>query len=310
MKAMKNFLLIIFLLSILGISLLYHNDIASYIIDNFIYRKTIVIHEANDYKRNYDFLYVQQTNNFYPKNIQDIYNIFYTILNNGWTEFSFFCDENYYSCLDDVDDITQNDTILSNINNFVSAFNNFDEIEVTTNNFGKINVNVTYAYNEQQIKIVNSEIDKFIKNNINEYMQLEDKIRSFHDYVIEIAEYDADRAKLIEQHLEDNNLYQSHIAYGPLVEGYALCGGYSDAMSLFLDRIGVINYKIATNDHVWNLAKINDQWYHIDLTWDDPVLTNGQNILMHNFFLISTDQLEQLNTKQHNYPKDIYLEAK
>lgn len=310
MKAMKNFLIIIFLLSVLGITLLYHEKIATYIIDNFIYRKTIVINEPNEYKRNYDFLYVQQTNDFYPKNIQDVYNIFYTILNNGWTNFAFFCDDSYTSCLTDIDNLTKNGDILSDINNFVPVFNTFDKISVYTNNFGKINVDVTYAYNETEINAINKKIDEFIKNNIKDYMQAEDKIRLFHDYVVENAEYDTERAELIEQHLDDSNsLYESHIAYGPLLQGYAICGGYSDAMALFLDRIGVINYKIATDDHVWNLVKINDKWYHLDLTWDDPVLSNGENIIMHNFFMITTEELEEINTGQHDYPKNIYLEA-
>ncbi len=310
MKAMKNFLIIIFLLSVLGITLLYHEKIATYIIDNFIYRKTIVINEPNEYKRNYDFLYVQQTNDFYPKNIQDVYNIFYTILNNGWTNFAFFCDDSYTSCLTDIDNLTKNSDILSDINNFVPVFNTFDKISVYTNNFGKINVDVTYAYNEAEINAINKKLDEFIKNNIKDYMQVEDKIRLFHDYVVENAEYDTERAELIEQHLDDSNsLYESHIAYGPLLQGYAICGGYSDAMALFLDRIGVINYKIATDDHIWNLVKINDKWYHLDLTWDDPVLSNGENIIMHNFFMITTEELEEINTGQHDYPKNIYLEA-
>lgn len=310
MKAMKNFLIIIFLLSVLGITLLYHEKIATYIIDNFIYRKTIVINEPNEYKRNYDFLYVQQTNDFYPKNIQDVYNIFYTILNNGWTNFAFFCDDSYTSCLTDIDNLTKNSDILSDINNFVPVFNTFDKISVYTNNFGKINVDVTYAYNETEINAINKKLDEFIKNNIKDYMQVEDKIRLFHDYVVENAEYDTERAELIEQHLDDSNsLYESHIAYGPLLQGYAICGGYSDAMALFLDRIGVINYKIATDNHIWNLVKINDKWYHLDLTWDDPVLSNGENIIMHNFFMITTEELEEINTGQHDYPKNIYLEA-
>ena len=31
--------------------------------------------------------------------------------------------------------------------------------------------------------------------------------------------------------------YHSDIAYGPLVEGYAICGGYADTMKLFLDKL-------------------------------------------------------------------------
>ena len=310
MQGMKRFFVALILLFVLGITLLFHNRIASYIIDNFIYRKTIVINEANQYYRDYDFNYVQQTNNFYPKNIQDIYNIFYTILNNGWTDFSFFCDDSYETCLDDIDSLTENNDALSNINNFVHVYNSFDKIYINPNNFGKIDVSVKYAYTPDLIETINDKIDEFISNNINENMSVKDKIQVFHDYVIENTQYDIDRAYLIENNLDDSNsLYSSHIAYGPLVQGFAICGGYSDAMAIFLDYLGLKNYKIATKYHVWNYVNLDDTWYHIDLTWDDPVLSNGEQIIMHNFFLITAEQLNNLNTEQHNFPTEIYSET-
>ena len=44
--------------------------------------------------------------------------------------------------------------------------------------------------------------------------------------------------------------YASDIAYGPLFEGYGICGGYTDAMELFLEKMGIESYKISSDQHV------------------------------------------------------------
>jgi len=305
MKAMKNFLLFVFILSIFGIALLYHNDIATYLIDNFIYRKTIITYDVNSYKRDYDFTYVQQTDNFYPKNKQDIYNIFYTVLNNGWDTFSFYCDNSYETCINDVNQMVSNNLILSNINNFVHPYNTFDTINITTNNFGKVSIVINYMYNINQISEINEKVDTILNEIIKEEMSPKEKIRVIHDYIIDNTTYDEELAENLTQDKETYK-YQSHIAYGPLIEGYAICGGYSDAMAIFLNKLGIENFKVANSYHVWNYVLIDDNWYHLDLTWDDPVLSSGEQVILQNFFLINDEELETLDTNEHYYDKDVY----
>ena len=100
------------------------------------------------------------------------------------------------------------------------------------------------------------------------------------------------------------------MAYGPLINKLALCGGYTDTMALFLEKMGIPNYRIASENHIWNLVYINNEWKHLDLTWDDPVTSNGTNILTHKFFLINSTTLNNLDKDQHIFEKDIYIEAK
>ena len=104
--------------------------------------------------------------------------------------------------------------------------------------------------------------------------------------------------------------YSSNTAYGVLFEGYGICSGYADAMALFLNYYHIPNYKVVSENHVWNAVYLDGNWYHLDLTWDDPVTENNTNIRLDNFLLITTEQLEQLNTGYHVYDKSIYLEAK
>ena len=81
-------------------------------------------------------------------------------------------------------------------------------------------------------------------------------------------------------------------------------------MALFLDKMGIKNYKISSSSHIWNLVYIDGDWKHLDLTWDDPVLVNGENAITDIFFLISTDELYSKNTSQHIFDENVFSEAK
>ena len=81
-------------------------------------------------------------------------------------------------------------------------------------------------------------------------------------------------------------------------------------MELFLEKMGLRNYKVSSEMHVWNVVEINGRWYHIDLTWDDPVASDGRNYLDHSYFLINTQQLLTIESTQHNFMVDHYLELK
>ena len=101
----------------------------------------------------------------------------------------------------------------------------------------------------------------------------------------------------------------------PLGEGKGICGGYTDAMALFLDKMGITNYKIASENHIWNLVYIDGSWKHLDLTWDDPVSTDGTDYLQHKYFLITTKQLKEADSGdvivvEHNFKDSIYRELK
>ena len=96
-----------------------------------------------------------------------------------------------------------------------------------------------------------------------------------------------------------------HKATGALLDGLAICGGYSDAMAIFLNKLGLNNYKIASANHVWNYVKLDNNWYHLDLTWDDPKTKDNTDVLEYNFYMITTDELNNIKTNYHNYDKKI-----
>jgi len=69
----------------------------------------------------------------------------------------------------------------------------------------------------------------------------------------------------------------SHNAYGALINGRAVCDGIASAFSLLAQKLGfecmvVIGKSMytvaATVNHAWNVVRIHDKYYHIDVTWD------------------------------------------
>jgi len=86
-----------------------------------------------------------------------------------------------------------------------------------------------------------------------------EKAREVHNYLIRNVQYDFTK-----------NAYKS---YGALVEGRAVCQGYSLAYREVLLHLGVkCNVLIGTTSqglHTWNLVTVNGTGYFIDVTFDD-----------------------------------------
>ncbi len=61
----------------------------------------------------------------------------------------------------------------------------------------------------------------------------------------------------------------SHIAYRALVEGKAVCDGYTGAYNLFLKLEGIECSALNNATHIWTVATLDGTEYHIDTTWGD-----------------------------------------
>ena len=82
--------------------------------------------------------------------------------------------------------------------------------------------------------------------------------------------------------------YFPYTAYGCLVGHKAVCQGYALAYKDLMNRLGVDCVYVTSDEmnHGWNMVKIDSQWYHADVTFDDATnKTLGH--LQHNFFLKS-----------------------
>lgn len=257
--------------------------------------------DNNDYYRDYDFTYVQNTKNFIPNNKNDIKNIYYTIVNSGMNNFTFYCPNEYKQCMNDVNSVANDQTIISNINNFVHPYNSFKSLKTEIDSLGKITIEIEKVYNDEMMILIDYKINEIYKKVIgNNNFDNETKIKKIHDYIINTTKYDKDRS--------DNKIinYESDNAYGVLIENYGLCGGYTDAMMLFLEKIGIKSIKISTENHIWNYVYLNNKWLHLDLTWDDPISSDNKDVLDDTYFLINDSELKEIEKFEHNYDESVY----
>lgn len=123
---------------------------------------------------------------------------------------------------------------------------------------------------------------------------------------------DYDRIKYIHDLIINETVYVDSEEYphiskadGPLVYGEALCEGYSAAFMYVAQALGyecicvygtAVNSREESSDHMWNMIKIGEEWYHIDVTWDDPVSSDGNPRLRHKYFLISEEAISENHT--------------
>ena len=112
-----------------------------------------------------------------------------------------------------------------------------------------------------------------------------------HDYIIRNCEYKLN---------DDGSDFLVSTAYGALMNGLAACEGYSKGTKLLLDMAGVqcavvsgdaTNSDGKTVKHMWNAVCLNEKWYYLDCTWDDPVSEKAGNIPNYSYFNLTTDMI-------------------
>lgn len=291
----------------------------SYTVSLFTTNHNEEVYANSIYAKKIDYSFVQNTESSTPYSKQDILNIVYTTINLGYDQYTFYCPSEYTNCIDDIREISNDANTLTHINNFVHPYNSFLNLSMSMKESGEITLYINYLYETRTINNINEEVISIQNKILNDNMSTTTKIKTVHDYIINNSKYDTAST------LEDYRVYSSSTAYGPLFEGLATCNGYTDLMAIFLTNIGVENIKIATtaNDisysntgHVWNAVYIDNEWLHIDLTWDDPVSSDGKNYLFHTYFLVTADELynndhtSTTNYEEHNFNKTIYYEFK
>lgn len=116
-----------------------------------------------------------------------------------------------------------------------------------------------------------------------------------HDYLALNCEYDQERL------MAGNVPEISHTSYGSLVEGMAVCDGYANAYAYIMEQKLGIPCKIVSSEsmnHAWNMIEIDGQWYHVDVTWDDPAWDRIGRVA-HRTFLLSDQAISQ--QKHHSW---------
>lgn len=106
----------------------------------------------------------------------------------------------------------------------------------------------------------------------------------FFNYIVNHCTYD-------NAAVTDSGRWQAFTSYGALVDGSAVCEGYSRAMQLLAGYAGITCTLIRGSSdgvgHMWNAILINGSWYHLDVTWSD------NTILIYNYYNVSDSVIRQ-----------------
>ncbi len=133
--------------------------------------------------------------------------------------------------------------------------------------------------NKQEIEQASNDINNIVENIQNQIqgMSTENKIRYIHNWLVSNIKYD--------KTLNKSN--RSNI-YGAFIEKEITCAGYAKAFKYIVDKLnieciivqGEATSSVGTENHAWNYIKLDNKWYGVDCTWDDPIVIDINGIEM------------------------------
>ena len=117
------------------------------------------------------------------------------------------------------------------------------------------------------------------------------------DYELELCLHDSICENCIYKKESDN----SKNAYGAISEGAAICEGYSDAFTLGMMYLGLpccqlwgeaVNSEGKSEAHAWNVAVIDGEMYHVDITWNDAK-ERADSEMLYSYFNVTDEEISR-----------------
>jgi len=147
---------------------------------------------------------------------------------------------------------------------------------------------------ENAIKEINNIKNEILSNATGDNY---DKILYVHDWIVDNLKYDTKGTS------NNSNIY------GALVHKTSICEGYARLFKYLLDELSIpcvlvsgesmdSNGKIER--HAWNYVYINNSWYAVDTTWDDPILLGNGKItksIKYKYFLKGRNFMDEDHTE-------------
>lgn len=164
----------------------------------------------------------------------------------------------------------------------------------------KVTFNGTlYGGNAEKIRAAKSKIDASVGHILSK---------------INTSMTDFEKELVVHNHLIENTSYaegeNSHSMLGVFADGKAVCQGYSLAFQYVMRLAGVqcitVTGKFNDQSHMWNMIKLDGDFYHIDVTADDPTVDTGEDVIDFNYFNLNDEQIKidhTINNKEYTLPK-------
>ncbi len=115
-----------------------------------------------------------------------------------------------------------------------------------------------------------------------------EKILFIHDYIVKNFSYDP---------LYPNNDKVVYDSYNFLKGRVGVCQAYTLLTIELASCVGIEATSVASNDmnHIWNAVKIDGAWYHLDVTHDDPLVSQNDRFdtVVYGNFLCSDEAIKK-----------------
>ncbi len=155
---------------------------------------------------------------------------------------------------------------------------------------------------DAELQSVIRQVDQFVEQSAQAVRQQTtepwQQLRLVHQFLIRHIVYD-------ETENQDNN----HAA-AALLDGLTLCQGYAQAFQMIGQRLGhdvmMITGESNAQGHAWNLVKLNGQYYHVDVTHDDPVPDRGPDQPVRHLHFMRSDSIMR---ETHRWQSDQFPAA-
>lgn len=189
--------------------------------------------------------------------------------------------------------VSKSTSILYNPqNNIVSSYILYYTDGKTTDTIDA-NFNLTSTANREtinnQIIQLNNKIEE-VTNTIPVDATDIEKERLIHDYIVNTVTYDTSVASKTFEY--GDTLPHAFDIYGAAIEGKAVCEGYAKLFQYLCYCTGINSTQIFGtsngSNHMWNAVKVDNEWYQVDVTWND---TNSATVSYYGFFNLTSDQM-------------------
>ncbi len=93
-------------------------------------------------------------------------------------------------------------------------------------------------------------------------------------------------------------------AYTFFTEKTGVCQAYMLAFIAAADQLGIASIPVTSEvmNHAWNLVRVDGQWYHMDVTWDDCMSID--TFISYNYFLQSGNGLSGIDADKADGHRD------
>lgn len=146
-----------------------------------------------------------------------------------------------------------------------------------------INLQNLSSYESQTVVNV---AKQWISEIVTDDMTDVEKLKAIHDKIIDETIYDASSGD------------EAHSPGAVAFDNKAVCDGYSRMFTIMATLVEIPVVQVTSNimNHAFNLVYVNGEWLLVDATYDDPITSNGKQVLKHDYFLI-----EPTDSKKHKF---------